>query len=70
MDSIISVQNNNFSGKRKELTKVLGVDDETKSHLYDNSQNLAKPVKTYLGIIVCQHVTVQRQMVLPKEQYA
>ena len=32
--------------------------------------NLAKLVKTYPGIIVRQHLTVQRQMVLLKERYA
>ena len=32
--------------------------------------NLAKPVKTYPGIIVRRHHTVQRQMVLLKERYA
>ena len=56
MDSILSVQNQNFSGNRKELTNVLGADVETKSH--------------YLGIIVRQHLTVQRQMVLLREQCA
>ena len=34
MDSILSVQDNKSSGNRKELTKVLGVDQETKSHLH------------------------------------
>ena len=33
MDTIISVQNKNFPGNRKELTKVLGAYVETKSHL-------------------------------------
>ena len=34
MDSILSVQDNKSSGNRKELTKVLGADQETKSHLH------------------------------------
>ena len=35
VDSIISVQNPNFKGNRKELAKkVLGADAETKSHLH------------------------------------
>ena len=34
MDSTIPVQDTNFSGNRKELTKVLGADEETNSHLY------------------------------------
>ena len=33
-DSILSVQNQDFSGNRKDLTKVLGADVETKSHLH------------------------------------
>ena len=34
MDPAVSVQNINFSGNGKELTKVLGADEETKSHLH------------------------------------
>ena len=34
MYTIISMWNKNFSGNGKELTKVLGTDEETKSHLY------------------------------------
>ena len=34
MDPVISVQNKNFSGNTKELAKVLGADEETKSHLH------------------------------------
>ena len=34
IDSTLSVQNENFSGSRKELTKVLGADLKTKSHLH------------------------------------
>ena len=34
MDTIIPVQNTNFSGDEKEFTKVLGFDDEIKSHLH------------------------------------
>jgi len=34
MDSILSVQNQNFSRNRRELTKVLGADVETTSHLH------------------------------------
>ena len=33
MDPVISVQNKNFSGNTKELAKVLGTREETKSHL-------------------------------------
>ena len=34
MDSILSVQNKNFSGDGKEGTKVPRVDEETKCHLH------------------------------------
>ena len=34
MDSILSVQNKNFAGSRKELAKVLGAVQEAKSHLH------------------------------------
>ena len=34
MDSVVSVQNKNFSRNTKELTKVLGADEENKSHLH------------------------------------
>ena len=34
VDPILSVQHKNFSGNGKELTKVLGADEETKSHLH------------------------------------
>ena len=41
-----------------------------KSFTLTNPWNWAKPVKTYLGVVVRQHLTVQRQMVLLKERYA
>ena len=34
MDPVVSVQNKNFSGNRKEFTKVLGADVETRSQLH------------------------------------
>ena len=34
VDPILSVQNQNLSGDRKELTKVLGADVETNNHLH------------------------------------
>ena len=34
MDSILSVQNENFTGSRKELAKVLGASQETKIRLH------------------------------------
>ena len=34
MDSILSVQNQDFSGNGEDLAKVLGADEEAKSHLY------------------------------------
>ena len=33
-DPVVSVQNKNFSGNRKELSKILGADKETQSHLH------------------------------------
>ena len=56
---------------RKELTKALGADVETQSHLFTLTipQNLAKLVNIYPGIIVRQHLTVQKHMGLPRGQY-
>ena len=34
MESILSVYNKNFTGNRKELAKVLGAEQEAKSHLH------------------------------------
>ena len=46
-------------------------DVETKSHSHwQFHRNLAKPLKIYPGIIVRQHLTVLRQMVLLRERYA
>ena len=57
VDPVVSVQNKNFSGNRKELAKVLGADKEANSHLqYTIPWNLASPVKNYPRIIVLLHV--------------
>ena len=42
MDPVVSVQNKNFSGITKELAKVFGADEETKSHYTDNSLEFGK----------------------------
>ena len=66
MDSILSVQNKNFSGDGQEFTKVSRSIGKADSHLYRQFigiwQNL---VKTYRGIIIDP-----RRMVLLRERYA
>ena len=63
MGPVVSVQIKNFSGDRKELAKVLGADDETKSHFtLTTPWNLASLVRNYHGIIVRRHHTDQKQM--------
>ena len=70
MGPVVSVQIKNFSGDRKELAKVLGADDETKSHFtLTTPWNLASLVRNYHGIIVRRHHTDQKQMGL-REQLA
>ena len=32
MDSVLAVQNNNFSGNSKEVAKVLGAEQDAESH--------------------------------------
>ena len=61
----------NFSGNRKELAKVLGTYQETKSDLHwQLPWNLVRLVKIFRGIIARQPRIVQKQMGLLKEQYA
>ena len=64
MDSILSVQNQNFSGDSKELTKVLGADVETKSRFHWQFpliwQSLWRSILE--SFILRQHLTVQKQM--------
>ena len=45
--TIISVQNQDFSGKRRELTKVLGADEETQSHLHWQFLGIGKSCKEF-----------------------
>ena len=62
MDSIFSVQNQNFSGNTKELAEVLGPKQEPqKSFTLTIPWNLAKLVKNYPGIIVRRHHTAQSE---------
>ena len=42
MDPSVSVQNKNFTGNTKELAKVPGARQESKSHLTDNSLEFGK----------------------------
>ena len=62
IDSILSVQNKNFTGNREELAKDLGAVQEIKSFTMTDLWNLAKPAKTYRGIIAHQPFTDQKQM--------
>ena len=71
MDSVSSVQNKNFSGKKKRAYKSSWSRRRTlKSFTRTIPWSLAKPVKTCPGIIVRRHLTVQRQMALQREQHA
>ena len=66
-----SLQNQNFSGDRRESTKVPRTVAKTKS--YKNGQfrwNLSNLVKIYHGIIEHQHLTDPRRMLLLKTGYA
>ena len=63
MDPGISVQNKNFSGNTKELSKVLGTREENqKSSTLTIPWNSAKLVKIFPGIIARLHHTDQKQM--------
>ena len=56
MDSVLSVQNENFSGDGKEFTKVSRAIGKAKSHSKLTIHwHLANLVKTYHGIIVREH---------------
>ena len=72
VDTMKPVQNQNFSGNRKELAKVLGADvGQPKNHQHGQFPwNLANLVKTFPGIIVRQHLTDRKQMGLLREQCA
>ena len=71
MDSILSVQNQNFSRNRTEFTEIAWSRLKSrKSSTLTIRWNLAKFVNIFPGIIVRQHLTVQKQMGLPKEQCA
>ena len=61
--------NKNFSGNAKELTKVLGADEETRKSL-TLTIPLGNLVKIFLGIILRQHRTDRKLMGLLREQCA
>ena len=58
MDSTMPVQNKNFSWNRKEVTKVLGADEETESHLLCQFpriwQSLWRPIQESLYVDITQ----------------
>ena len=70
MDSIKSVQNQNFSETERAYKSSWSRRGNPKSFTLTISWNLAKLVKVFPGIIVRQHLTVQKQMGLQREQYA
>ena len=71
VDPVVSVQNKNFSGKTKELSKVLGGRiGSVKSFTLTIPWNSAKPVKISPGIIARLHHTDRKQMELLREQHA
>ena len=69
MDTILSVQNQNYSGDGKECTKVSRAvgKAEVIETIHWSLENL---VKIYHGIIGLLHGTDLRRMVLLKERYA
>ena len=69
MDSILSVQNHNFSGNRKELTKFLEPMRKPKVIHTNNSWAFGKACEDLSWIIV-RPLTDQKQMVLLRERYA
>ena len=69
MNSVVSVQDQNFTRIPEKLAKVLGARQEALFTL-TIPWNLAKPVKIFPGIIVRLHHTDQKQMGLLREQCA
>ena len=67
VDTVIPMQNKNFSGNTEELTQVLG---NQKSFTITIPKNLARLVKIFPRIIVRQHRTDRKRMGLLKEQCA
>ena len=69
MDSILSVQNQDFRGNGKEFTKVSRAVAKTKSYSYGPFIEFGNLVKIYHGIIEPQHLIDQRQIASLKEAY-
>ena len=67
MDSILSVQNKDFTRNGKDFTKVPRAVGKTKSYSYWQFIGTWKSVKVYHGIIEPQHLVDPRQMALLKE---
>ena len=55
MKTLLSVQNTNFSGRRKGVYESFSSRRKVKSHWHWIWQNLENPVQAYHGIIVHQH---------------
>ena len=70
MDSILSVQDKNFSGRKRVPESFSSRRKRRKSFTLTIHRNLANPVKIFHGIIVLPHLIDLRRMELPKEQCA
>ena len=71
MDSISSVQNKNFSGDGRGVYENFSSRRKSrKSFIRIILSSLAKPVKSYPEIVAHLYLTVTRQMVSVREQYA
>ena len=72
MDSILSVQNKNFTRDGKEFTKVPPAVAKTESYFFGQliHWTLENLVKIYHGILEPQHLIDPRQMALLKEPSA
>ena len=71
MDSILSVQNRNFSGDGKESTKILRAVGKSQESLTLTSRwNWANPLKTYHESIVHERLIDPRRKVLRRDHYA
>ena len=70
MDPVVSLQNKNFSGNPEKLAKVLGAKRKPKVIYTDNSLEFGKVCEDLSWIIARQHLTVQKQLGLLREQHA
>ena len=71
MDTVLSVQNENFSGDGRETCNSFSSCQKSRqSFTLTTPWSLAEPVKTYHGTIELQHLIDPRRMVLLKQWYA